>query len=282
MLEARWAVGAWQSFVCVGLDPDLTKIPEVARGPSAYRTILTFNRAIVDATRDQVCAFKPNAAFYEEHGSHGIDALRETVEYINAVAPEIPVILDAKRADIDNTNVGYIKMAFEYLKVDAITVSPYLGREALAPFLEQKDKGIIVLCKTSNKGSGEFQDLPIVVPEEEGRRRVPLPLYQYVALRVAREWNLNGNCGLVVGATFPDELRQVRELVGNMPLLLPGIGAQGAVVESTVRAGRDLRGKGIIVNLSRAVLYASSGPDFAEAARRETMRVRDEINSVGK
>jgi len=291
MLEAQWSRS---NFACVGLDSEFGKIPESARrydyhnttdvvgnvnghtkNPSLQKTIVIFNRAIVEATRDIVCAYKPNAAFYEAHGDEGIGALQRTIADIHAIAPDVPVILDAKRADIGNTNVGYVQFAFDYLKADAITVHPYFGAEALQPFLARADKGVIVLCRTSNPGAGEFQDWDIsgdVVPGGY------MPLYKYVAHRVSREWNKNGNCSLVVGATYPDELREVRELVGDMPILIPGIGAQCGDIEKTVSAGKDSRGYGMIINSSRGIIFASKGADFAEAARRETEKLRDLIN----
>jgi len=271
MIETQWFRG---NFVCVGLDSDFGKIPESAhrRGDecsiSITNTIVAFNRAIVEATKDLVCAYKLNTAFYESHGSEGTTALQRTIHDIHITAPDIPVILDAKRADIGNTNVGYVKAAFDLLRADAITVHPYLGAEALRPFLSQTDKGIIVLCRTSNPGAGEFQDL--LVNGES--------LYCVVARRIANEWNKNGNCAIVVGATYPDELREVRGIVGDMPILIPGIGAQGGDVKETVTAGKDSRGEGMIINSSRSIIFASSGADFAEAARRETKRLRDLIN----
>lgn len=273
MLEAQWEKG---NFVCVGLDSEFSKIPESARRSGNERdidianTIVAFNRAIVEATKDIVCVYKPNVAFYETHGSDGLNALHRTIVYIHYIAPDVPVILDAKRADIGNTNAGYVKAAFDFLQADAITVHPYLGREALQPFLDQKDKGIIVLCRTSNPGAGEFQDLRVSV---DGWK-----LYQLIAHYVARDWNKNSNCALVVGATYPEELEGVRQIVGDMPILIPGIGAQGGDVEKTVKAGKDSRGKGIIINSSRGIIFASNGPDFAEAARRETIKLRDLIN----
>jgi len=271
LLEAQWSRG---NFVCVGLDSEFGKIPESARRSgnecdvSVANTIVAFNRAIVEATKDLVCAYKPNAAFYEAHGVEGIGALQRTIADIHAIAPDVPVILDAKRADIGNTNAGYVDAAFGFLQADAITVHPYLGAEALQPFLARAEKGVIVLCRTSNPGAGEFQDLSV-----NGE-----PLYRFVARRVASEWNKNGNCSLVVGATYPDELREVRGLVGDMPILIPGIGAQGGDVEKTVSAGKDSRGYGMIINSSRGIIFASKGADFAEVARRETEKLRDFIN----
>ena len=282
MLEAQWAKG---KFVCVGLDSEFGKIPlsahryeegyvvsETERCVKVADTIVAFNKAIVEATKDLVCAYKPNSAFYEAYGDQGLAALHRTIVDINSIAPDIPVILDAKRADIGNTNAGYAQMAFEYLGADAITVHPYLGREALQPFLDRKDKGIIVLCRTSNPGGGEFQDRLTVT--DYGN----MPLYQYVALRVAKEWNKNGNCALVVGATYPNELAVVRQIVGDIPILILGIGAQGGDVEATVKAGKDSRGQGMIINSSRGIIFASKGADFAEAARRETLKLHELIN----
>lgn len=285
LLEAQWER---DNFVCVGLDSELSKIPKAIANPLSPReTIFEFNRHIVDATKDLVCAYKPNIAFYEAEGEGGLTALRETIIHIHAVAPEVPVILDAKRADIGSTNAGYVKMAFETLGADAITVHPYLGAEALQPFLERADKGIFVLCRTSNPGAGEFQDLHVIASVEDERRwgfpgdnleAVPMTLYKNVAYRVAYDWNKNGNCGVVVGATCPEELQEVRDIVGDMPILIPGIGAQGGDVEETVSAGKDSRGRGMIMNSSRGIIFASNGPDFAEAARRETIKLRDRIN----
>ena len=277
MLEAQWSRG---NFVCVGLDSKFGKIPESARvggnecAIHEGNTVVAFNRAIVEATKDVVCAYKPNAAFYEAHGAEGIAALQRTIADIHAIAPDVPVILDAKRADIGNTNAGYVQFAFDYLHADAITVHPYLGAEALQPFLERKDKGIIVLCRTSNPDAGEFQDMRVVNKYFTSAT----PLYEMVAIQVATKWNGNNNCGLVVGATYPDELREVRGLVGDMPILIPGIGAQGGDVEKTVMAGKDSRGQGMIINSSRGIIFASKGADFAEAARRETEKLRDLIN----
>ncbi len=296
LLEERWSHG---NFVCVGLDSDRNKIPGVITMGIGYfgaRALTAFNQRIVDATKDIVGAYKPNIAFYEPWGDEGWVALKRTIEYINEVAPDVPIILDAKRADIGNTNKGYASMAFDYLGVDAITVHPYLGREALKPFLDRVDKGIIVLCRTSNPGAGEFQDLEVGVETPSDlfallngpARKVPIeklggwdpsmPLYQYVAHRVASHWNVNGNCAVVVGATYPKELREVRNIVGDMPILIPGIGAQGGDLEAAVVAGRDSRGYGMIINSSSGIIFASDKPDFAEAARRKTMELNDAIN----
>ena len=223
--------------------------------------------AIVRQTRDLVCAYKPNAAFFEALGPDGAWALGRVIEEIRDLAPDVPIIYDAKRGDIGSTNQGYAHDAFDRLGADAITVHPYLGQEALRPFLDRAEKGIIVLCRTSNPGGGEFQDLAVG----------GTPLYRVVAEHVAASWNRRDNCAVVVGATYPDELLEVRRIVGDMPILIPGIGAQGGDVARTVVAGRDSRGRGMIINSGRAILFASGGEDFAEAARHQTRLLHDEI-----
>lgn len=259
------------NFVCVGLDSAYEQLPaKIKSGRPIEEAIFAFNRDIVDATYDLVCAYKPNAAFYEAQGTEGFQPLIRTVQYIRETYPHIPVILDAKRADIGSTNLGYVQAAFDIIAVDAITVHPYLGKEALAPFLARKDKGIIVLARTSNPGAGEFQDLLVGDSQE--------PLYQIVARHVAQSWNDNGNCAVVVGATYPAELKQVRAVVGDMPILIPGIGAQGGEIAATVSAGKDSRGWGMIINSSRGIIFASKENDFAQAARRATEKLRAEIN----
>ncbi len=256
------------SLVCVGLDYDSTKVPPQFTGPNAA---FEFCKAIIDATADVVCAYKPNSAFFEAEGAAGIEQLHKICQYIRTTHPDVPIILDAKRADIGNTNQGYIRYAFEYLDAQAITVSPYMGSESLQPFLNLEDKGIIVLCRTSNEGSGEFQDLTA-----SGQK-----LYQVVAQKISHDWNKNSNCLLVVGATYPAELKDVRTIVGeDVWILVPGLGAQGGDTVQTVQAGINSSGEGIIVNSSRAVLYASSGADFAKAARAETIALRDHINKA--
>ncbi|MCR4256283.1 MAG: orotidine-5'-phosphate decarboxylase [Candidatus Uhrbacteria bacterium] len=301
MLEAKWAEG---KFVCVGLDPALEKIPECVSVPPFLRSsdvsevtarIVAFNIAIVDATKDLVCAYKPNLAFYAAYGVSGLEALAWTMMRIRIEAPNVPVILDAKYADIGHTNEGYAKFAFDMLGADAITVHPYLGAEAMKPFLDRADKGVIVLCRTSNKGASEFQDVEInvtdqmfadlsmaqAVDNERYGMSSRVPLYQYVARLAAsrRAWNVNGNCAVVVGATYPAELARVRKIVGDMPILIPGIGAQGGDLEATVKAGRDSHGRGMIINSSRDIIYASKGEDFAEAARRETQKLHTQITA---
>lgn len=261
------AVAKNNSLLCVGLDADFDKLPESVRG--SQTPLLDFNKAIIDATAGLVCAFKPNPAFYESRGPGGIEELKQTCDYINRKYPEIPIIVDLKRGDIGNTNKHYAAFAFDYLGADAVTIHPWLGREAAQPFLDYKDKGIIVLCRNSNPGAGEFQDL------EAGGQ----PMYMHVARNVAKQWNANGNCLLVVGATFPEELMQVRQLVGDdMVFLVPGLGAQGGDAEAVIKAGVNSSGRGLIINSARAILYASGGDDFAEAAKSEAAKTRDTIN----
>ena len=256
----------------VGLDTDPARLPEsVAPGAPAAERVVDFNRSIVAATADLAAAYKPNSAFYEALGAEGWRALEGTVAAIRAEAPEAAVILDAKRADIGSTNAGYVAAAFERLGVDAVTVHPYLGGEALAPFLERAEKLVFVLARTSNPGAGEFQDLVA-----DG-----LPLYRHVARAVARDWNGAGNCGLVVGATYPEELRAVREDVpAEMPILIPGAGAQGGDVAAVVAANRGAGSDAYLINASRSVLYASAGADFADAARAAARSLDEEIRAA--
>ena len=276
-LDARWDKGL---FVCVGLDPVWDRLPvaiTAPAGPAPSRAaraagLADFCKAIVDATAPFACAFKPNAAFFEAEGAPGSEALETVVRHIRAVAPDVPVIYDAKRGDIGSTNQGYADHAFDQLEADAITVHPYLGQEALQPFLGRRDKGTIVLVRTSNPGGGEFQDLAV------GGE----PLYRVVARRVAEQWNGQGNCAVVVGATYPEEMAAVRAIVGDMPILIPGIGAQGGDLRRTVEAGRDARGRGMIISASRSILYASKGSDFAEAAAAEAERLTREIQDYNR
>jgi orotidine-5'-phosphate decarboxylase len=257
------------SLVCVGLDFDLKLAPPGTQPTTA--SILAFNQAIIEATRDLVCAYKPNFAFYEALGLEGIEALRLTV---SAVPDGIPVIADAKRGDIGNTAQAYASALFDYFGFDAITINPYLGGDAVQPFLEYRDKGVICLCKTSNPGAGDFQDL--IVTNKDGFQE---PLYMAVARRIA-DWNLHGNCGLVVGATYPEELRAVREIVPEMPILIPGIGAQAGDLELAVKHGVDANGELAIINSARQIIYASRGSDFADAARNAAEKLRDAINQA--
>jgi orotidine-5'-phosphate decarboxylase len=264
-LRARWDAG---TLLCIGLDPEAERLPDGLGGASVPEAFVAFNRAIVEATADLVCAYKPNAAFYEAHGPAGVEALVRTIALIHERAPGVPALLDAKRGDMANTNRLYARAVFDACDADAVTVQPYQGEEALTPFLERAERGVFVLCRTSNPGAVEMQDLAVG----------GAPLYLALARRVAEHWNVRGNCGLVVGATWPDELRAIRAAAPELPILLPGIGAQGGDLEASVRAGRDARGQGLLVSASRSVLYASDGVDFAQAARAEALRLRDAIN----
>lgn len=258
-LERR--MEACGSLLCVGLDPDLERIPaRFGRGADA---LFAFCREVIDATAPYTCALKPNTAFFEAYGSRGWDALARVFAYLRESHPEVFTVCDAKRADIGNTNRGYVAAVFDGLGADAITLHPYLGAEALRPFLEREDRVSIVLCRTSNAGAGEMQDLELA-----GQ-----PLWAHVTRRVAQDWNSGGNCMLVVGATWPEEMRRIRELAPDMTFLVPGIGAQGGDLQATVRAGLRADGKGLMLSSSRAILYAA---DPAKAAR-ETM---DAINAV--
>jgi orotidine-5'-phosphate decarboxylase len=265
-LGSHWAQ---KKFVAIALDPDFDRLPDSIKEARASieDAIFKFNQDIIDATADLVSAYKPNSAFYEAHGDEGMRALKRTADYVRDNYPEIPLILDAKRADIGNTNNGYVTAVFDELGMDAVTIHPYLGKEAVQPFLDRKDKGVFVLAKTSNAGSAEFQDLLI-----DGE-----PLYLRVAKNVANVWNENGNCGLVVGATYPEELAHIRSAIGDMPLLIPGIGTQGGDVSKVVAAAKDSKGGGMVVAAGRSIIFASSGADFAEAARRETEKLSESI-----
>ena len=246
------------SWLCIGLDPDTELMPGV--------DTLEFNKAIVDATHDLVCAYKPNLAFYEASGSQGLTVLEKTLAHIPG---DIPVIGDAKRGDIGNTAKAYARALFSTFGFDAATVSPYLGFDSIEPFISYRDRGVFILCRTSNPGAVDFQDLHC----DSGAS-----LYETVARR-AREWNIHGNIGLVVGATYPEELKRIRSICPEMCLLIPGIGAQGGDLASAVRYGVDARREKAIINVSRQILYASQGKDFAEAARNTAERIRSEINS---
>ena len=265
-LENAWS--SRRSLVCVGLDPDLGRIPEFLR--EREHPIFAFNRQIIDATADLVCAFKPQVAYYSGQGAE--DQLAMTLRYLRERYAEIPVILDAKRGDIGSTARMYAREAYDRYGADAVTVNPYLGGDTLEPFLERSDKGVVVLCRTSNPGAGDIQDLVC------GGEKV----YAIIARKAAREWNGNGNVVLVVGATYPEQLKEVRNIVGEMPLLVPGVGAQGGEVEAVVAAGLSRAGSGMIVNASRSIIFASGGENFAEASRAATVSLRDSINACRK
>lgn len=267
-LRHRWDTSG--SLVCVGLDPEPGRFP--ARFAGDADSVFGFCRDIVDATAEYACAFKPQIAHFAAPGAE--DALERLIAHVHAAHPGIPVILDAKRGDIGSTAQRYASEAFDRYAADAVTVNPYLGGDSLQPFLERADRGVIILCRTSNPGAADLQDLLV-----EGRAGGPSrPLYQSVAERAAREWNGNGNVSLVVGATWPEQLREVRAVVGDMPLLVPGVGAQGGDAGAVVRNARTGDGTGLMVSSSRAILYASSGDDYAAAAARAARELRDTLN----
>jgi orotidine-5'-phosphate decarboxylase len=246
----------------VGLDP----VPERIPGGD----LVGWGRALIAATADIVCCYKPNSGFYEGFGPQGWDALRETIA---AVPPEIPVLLDAKRNDIGSTAEAYARAAFDLLGAGAVTVNPYLGGDTIEPFLAYEDRAVFVLCRTSNPGAGEFQDLRVLT--DSGER----PLYEVVAERCA-SWNHNGNVGLVAGATYPGEIARVRSICPDQMLLIPGVGTQGGDLAAAVGAAAGADGRGFLINASRQVIYASSGPGFAIGARQAALHLRQEIDAA--
>jgi orotidine-5'-phosphate decarboxylase len=263
-LSAAWTAN--DSLLCVGLDPDMAKLP--APFQSDPQGIYHFCREIIDATADLACSFKPQIAYFAALSAE--DQLEKICAYARENYPHIPLILDAKRGDIGATARQYAREAYDRYGADAVTVSPYMGSDSVEPYMEWSERGIIVLCRTSNAGGSDLQFLNV-----DGK-----PLYQHVARLVAEKWNANGQCALVVGATFPEELAQVRAIVGDMPLLVPGIGAQGGDIAATVKSGKTAAGTGMMINSSRAILYAApqAGEDFAAAARRVALETRDAIN----
>jgi orotidine-5'-phosphate decarboxylase len=265
-LTHRWT--AQRTLLCVGLDPDPLRFPPHLRGGGA---IFDFCRAIVDATHDLVCTFKPQIAFFAANRAE--DQLEALIAYIHERYPEVPVILDAKRGDMGNTSEQYAREVFERYGADAVTVQPYQGYDAIAPYLAYGNKGVIILCRTSNPSGDELQALR--VSSSQGEQ----PLYLHVARLAAERWNENGQCGIVVGATYPKELAEVRRVIGDMPILVPGIGAQGGDLEASVDAGATATG-GLMISSSRAILYAGRGEDFAEHARRVALETRDAIEAA--
>jgi orotidine-5'-phosphate decarboxylase len=261
-LARRWQKA--DSLLCVGLDPDPARFPTSGQGSSD--SILRFCRAIVDATADLVCAFKPQFAYFASARAEA--QLEQLMAHIREAHPDVPVILDVKRGDIGATAEQYAREAFERYDADAVTLSPYMGRDSIEPFLAYADRGAFLLCRTSNAGGADLQMLDV------GGE----PLYQRVARLACERWNGSGQLGLVVGATYPAELAAVRALVGEVPLLVPGIGAQGGDIAASVSAGQTASGNGLVINSSRAILYAGQGSDFAEKARAVALATRDEIN----
>ena len=267
-LAARWSSA--NTLLCIGIDPEPGRYPSVlADDPDR---VFAFGKAIVDATAEYACAFKPQIAHFAAQGAE--DALERLIAHIHAAHPGLPVILDAKRGDIGSTALNYAREAFDRFRADAVTANPYLGSDSLAPYLERADRGVVVLCRTSNPGAADLQDLPVA--DERGGTR---PLYQRVAEKAARDWNAHGNLSLVVGATWPAQLGEVRAIVGgDVPLLVPGIGAQGGDVEAVLKHGLNADRTGLVISSSRAILYASHGADFAEAAARVARDTRNLIN----
>lgn len=258
---------AWSqqnSLLCVGLDPN----PELMPGHLQHRAhnVFDFCTAIIDATHDLVCAYKPQIAYFADTAKE--EQLQAVIAYTQQHYPHIPIILDAKRGDIGSTAAMYAREAFDRFNADAVTINPYMGRDSAQPFLERDDKGVFILCRTSNAGGAEFQDLVV-----EG-----VPLYERVALNVVTNWNTNDNCALVVGATNPAQMQRVRTLVGDMPFLVPGVGAQGGDVASLLGAGLTQPKTGLVINSSRGIIFAGSGEDYAQQARKAALALRAEIN----
>lgn len=290
-LRQRWQ--AADSMLCVGLDPDPARIPaHLGTGPEA---IDRFCRDIIAATADTVCAFKPQIAYFAAQGAE--DVLAGLIAHIHAKHPGIPVILDAKRGDIGSTARQYGVEAFDRFKADALTLSPFMGFDSIEPYFEWAGRGLILLCRTSNPGGNDLQALSVLPagnatgtpPGAQSPRQSasdtasgaqPEKLYEHLARLAAGPWNVNGELGLVVGATFPDELARVRALAPRLPLLVPGVGAQGGDVNATVRAGLDADGYGLVINSSRAILYAGKGTDFADQARKAAVDTRDAIRAA--
>jgi orotidine-5'-phosphate decarboxylase len=269
--KVRQAAHSNQSWLCLGLDPDPERLPHLLQTNAHGKAALEFNRRIIEATHDLVCAYKLNSAFYEALGPYGMEILQQTRDFIPQV---IPAIWDAKRGDIANTSHKYAQAAFEVYGFDAITVNPYLGYDSLEPFFSYRDRGVFLLCRTSNPGAQDLQDVNC-----EGRK-----LYQLVAEK-ARLWakQSEAEIGLVVGATYPDELRIVREIVTEeMLILVPGVGTQKGDLKKAVCSAANSQGERAIISVSRGVLYASNEEDFAQAARREAQRIRDEIHRYRK
>lgn len=264
-LEHAWTHA--DSMLMVGLDPDPQRFPAELKGrPDA---IYEFCKGVIDATAPYACGIKPQIAYFAAQRAE--DQLEALCDYLRTAYPHLPLVLDAKRGDIGSTAEQYAAEAFERYRADAVTVNPYMGFDSVEPYLAWEEKGVIILCRTSNKGGSDLQFLDVGNGE---------PLYLHVASLVANRWNTNGQCALVVGATFPNEIAKVRERVGDMPLLIPGIGAQGGDIGGTVAAGKNSTGLGMMINSSRAILYASNGDDWREAAAKAALDTRNAINAA--
>ena len=260
-----------KSLLCVGLDPEPGLFPSSFAGQPDEEAVVHFCQNIIEATAPYVCAYKPNMAFFEVLGAQGLEIFQRVIK---AIPSHIPILVDAKRGDIGNSARNYASAIFDVFGCDAMTVNPYLGYDSVAPFLAHRDKGIFLLCRTSNPSARDFQDLP--VQDADGRLR---PLYEVVAERI-QSWNEAGNCGLVVGATYPAELKKIRTICPDAPILIPGVGSQGGDLEASVAAGVDAHGERALISVSRAILYASNGNDYASAAEREARILRDRINTA--
>lgn len=274
------------SLLCIGLDTDINKIPKHLL--EKEDSVFEFNKTIIDKTHDLVCSYKLNIAYYSAEGLKGLESLIKTIRYIHDRYSNTPVILDAKRADVGHTSEAYAKEVFEQINADSVTVNPYLGFDAVEPFLKYKDKGVIILCRTSNPGASDFQDLLVTPDVSIGihirsgnvapHRENGLPLYLKVAKKIV-EWDKKyGNCLMVVGATWPREMKKIREIAKDMFFLVPGIGTQGGDLENTLKNGLTKNKSGLIIHSARAIIYASNGEDFAEKARQKAIKMRDEIN----
>lgn len=259
------------SLLCVGLDPEPVRFPPQYLYEPAGQSVVRFCHDIIEATSSYVCAYKPNLAFFEVLGPRGMDVFQEVVA---AIPDYIPIIIDAKRGDLNNTAANYASALFDVYRADAVTVNPYMGHDSVAPFLAYHDKGVFLLCRTSNPGSRDFQSLN--VQGQDGQVR---PLYQVVAQQV-QSWNEAANCGLVVGATYPEELSTIRDLCPTLPILIPGVGAQGGDLDASVAAGVDAQGERAIISVSRAILYAGDGENYAVTAGKEAASIRDRINKA--
>lgn len=254
------------SLLCIGLDTDLNKVPQHLL--TEEDPMFAFNKAVIDSTFDLVCAYKPNMAFYESEGIDGLKSLKKTIQYLTNKYPDIPTICDGKRGDIGSTSEKYAKAAFDYFGFDSLTVNPYLGSDGVEPFLSHEDKGVIILCRTSNPGSVDFQNL-----EVNGEK-----VYKKVAKKII-EWNSkHHNCLMVIGATWPEELGEIRKITDEMFFLVPGVGTQGGDTEKILTYGLNSKKSGLIINVSRAIIYASKGKDFKEAIREKTIEFNNEIN----
>ncbi len=261
-LDKIWRMN--NSLLCVGLDPDQEKLPVTVK--TSNYPLFSFNKAIVDATADLVCCYKPQIAYYAAIGAE--TQLEMTIRYIKETYPYIPIILDAKRGDIGSTAEMYAREVFDRYGADAVTVNPFMGSDTLQPYLQRKDKGVVILCKTSNPGSEEFQGLQVDSQE----------LYKLIAYKAQNSWNANKNVLLVVGATYPQEMHRIREIAPDIPFLVPGVGAQGGNPEKVILHGLMKNGNGLIISSSRAILYASPNNDYAEAARKKVIALQAEIN----